>query len=96
MGKTMSDDEADDMLLNNSWAKFSDARNLLQEAYEVGWDRRQSEVYQLTSQRDVLLESLRSIVDCCNEEHAARDYASRQTEIRGIALAGIKAVEENT
>ncbi len=96
MGKTMSDDEADEMLLNNSWAKFSDARNLLQEAYEVGWARRQSEVYQLTSQRDALLESLRCIADCCNEEHAARDYASRQTEIRGIALAAIKAVEENT
>jgi hypothetical protein len=36
-----------------------------------------------------LLEALRSIADCCDEEHAARDYASRQAEIRGIARAAI-------
>jgi hypothetical protein len=36
-----------------------------------------------------LLAALQSIEDCCNEEHAARDYASRQTEIRGIARAAI-------
>ena len=46
------------------------------------------------AQRDALLEALRSIADCCDEEHAARDYASRQAEIRGIARAAIKAVEE--
>jgi hypothetical protein len=45
-------------------------------------------------QRDALLEALRSIEGCCDEEHAARDYASRQAEIRGIARAAIKAVEE--
>lgn len=40
-----------------------------------------------------LLEALQAIADCCNEEHATRDYASRQAEIRGIARAAIdKAV----
>lgn len=34
-----------------------------------------------------LLAAIESILACCDEEHAARDYASRQTEIRGIALA---------
>jgi hypothetical protein len=48
----------------------------------------------IIAQRDALLEALQSIADCCDEEHAARDYASRQTEIRGIARAAIKAVEE--
>lgn len=36
-----------------------------------------------------LLEALQSIADCCNEDHTARDYASRQAEIRGIARAAI-------
>lgn len=36
-----------------------------------------------------LLEALQSIAECCDEDHAARDYASRQTEIRGIARAAI-------
>lgn len=36
-----------------------------------------------------LLEALESIADCCNEDDAARDYASRQAEIRGIARAAI-------
>jgi hypothetical protein len=48
---------------------------------------------ELIAQRDALLEALRSIADCCDEEHAARDYASRQAEIRGIARAAIAAVE---
>ena len=43
-----------------------------------------------------LLEALQSIVDCCEEDHAARDYASRQTEIRGIARYAIaKATGES-
>jgi hypothetical protein len=40
-----------------------------------------------------LLEALRSIADCCDEEHAARDYSSRQAEIRGIARAAIAKAE---
>ena len=36
-----------------------------------------------------LLEALQSIAECCNEDQTARDYASRQTEIRGIARAAI-------
>lgn len=38
-----------------------------------------------------LLQALESIFYCCDEDHAARDYASRQAEIRGIAIAAIRA-----
>lgn len=37
----------------------------------------------------VLREALQSIVDCCDEDHAARDYSSRQTEIRSIARSAL-------
>ena len=33
----MTDDEADELLRNYSWAKWSDARELLQEVYSIGW-----------------------------------------------------------
>ena len=36
-----------------------------------------------------LLAALQSINECCDEDHASRDYASRQTEIRGIARVAI-------
>jgi Tfp pilus assembly protein PilN len=55
---------------------------------------RMKDLARVEAQRDALLEALQSIADCCDEEHAARDYASRQTEIRGIARAAIKAAEE--
>jgi hypothetical protein len=55
---------------------------------------RMKDLARVEAQRDALLEALQSIADCCDEEHAARDYASRQTEIRGIARAAIKAEEE--
>lgn len=42
-------------------------------------------VLAVVAERDALREALQSIVDCCDEDHAARDYSSRQTEIRGIA-----------
>lgn len=32
----MTDDEADELLQNNDWAKWSDARKLLQEAAHMG------------------------------------------------------------
>jgi hypothetical protein len=32
----MTDEEADELLLNNDWAKFSDARELLQTAAHLG------------------------------------------------------------
>ena len=42
-----------------------------------------------------LLQALQSINECCEEDRASRDYASRQTEIRGIARAAInKAVQQ--
>lgn len=43
-----------------------------------------------------LHEALESIAACCDEDHAARDYCSRQTEIRGIARAAIAAAEGET
>lgn len=46
-----------------------------------------------TNAAQFLLEALQSIVECCEEDRAARDYASRQTEIRGIARAAIKKAE---
>ena len=52
-----------------------------------------AELRRLHAQRNQLLEALRSIADCCDEEHAARDYASRQAEIRGIARAAITKAE---
>jgi hypothetical protein len=52
-----------------------------------------AELRRLHAQRNQLLEALRSIADCCDEEHAARDYASRQAEIRGIARAAIAKAE---
>ena len=54
------------------------------------WNER---MFALETQRNQLLEALRSIADCCDEEHAARDYASRQAEIRGIARAAIAKAE---
>ena len=41
-----------------------------------------------------LLAALQSIEECCNEDRAARDYTSRQTEIRGIARAAIAKATE--
>jgi hypothetical protein len=40
-----------------------------------------------------LLQALESIFYCCDEDHAARDYASRQAEIRGIAIAALRAAK---
>lgn len=33
--------------------------------------------------------ALNAILACCDEDRAARDYASRQMEIRSIARAGL-------
>jgi len=43
-----------------------------------------------------LLEALQSIVECCEESNSARDYASRQTEIRGIARAALAKARGET
>ena len=51
------------------------------------------EDWKLAATAPDLLEALRNIADCCDEEHAARDYASRQAEIRGIARAAIAKAE---
>ena len=66
------------------------------DALGVHLSERMNDLTRVEAQRDALLEAMQSIADCCDEEHAARDYTSRQTEIRGIARAAIKAVEENT
>lgn len=41
-----------------------------------------------------LLAALEAIAECCDEDHAARDYASRQTEIRGMARAAIQKAKK--
>ena len=33
----MTDEEANELLRNNEWSKWSDARGLLQEAAHIGW-----------------------------------------------------------
>lgn len=45
------------------------------------------------AQRDRLAEALEEIVDCCNEQNSARDYASRQYEIQTIATSALAAVK---
>ena len=40
-----------------------------------------------------LLEALQSILDMCNEDSHARDYASRQTEIRGTAIVALRKAQ---
>lgn len=55
----------------------------------VGTSWRMWKARALLAERDALREALQSIVDCCDEDHAARDYSSRQTEIRGIARAAL-------
>jgi len=52
-----------------------------------------AELRRLHALKGELLEALQSIAECCDEDHAARDYASRQTEIRGIARAAIAKAE---
>jgi hypothetical protein len=63
---------------------------------DLGHDRERqaaAELRRLHAMNGELLEALQSIADCCDEDHAARDYASRQTEIRGIARAAIARAE---
>ena len=44
----------------------------------------------LEAENKRLREALEAIAECCDEDHAARDYASRQTEIRGMARSVLK------
>lgn len=71
------------------------ARRALDAVKQDAWGNTQltEALLKAEAQRDALLEAMQSIADCCDEEHAARDYAPRQTEIRGIARAAIKAAE---
>lgn len=48
-----------------------------------------AELRRLHKSNQELLAALQSINECCDEDHASRDYASRQTEIRGIARVAI-------
>lgn len=52
-------------------------------------DQRDARIAELKAANAELLKSLQSISECCDEDRAARDYASRQTEIRGIARYAI-------
>ena len=42
---------------------------------------------------DALVEALQGILDMCNEDSHARDYASRQTEIRGTAIVALRKAQ---
>ena len=55
-----------------------------------------AEMRRLHESNQELLAALQSINECCDEDHASRDYASRQTEIRGIARAAINKAERTT
>jgi hypothetical protein len=52
-----------------------------------------AELRRLHEVNQELLTALKSIAECCDEDRAARDYLSRQTEIRGIARAAIAKAE---
>lgn len=88
--------ERDDVLENGKqavrWAPSSahwsnELKRLFGEDAREGIDALEDQLRTAQAERDALREALQSIVDCCDEDHAARDYASRQTEIRGIARA---------
>jgi hypothetical protein len=59
---------------------------------ETGADDREASITEwvLWSSLVEALNTLQSIADCCEEDRSARDYASRQTEIRGLARRALK------
>lgn len=54
-----------------------------------------AELRRLHALCDELGRAFESIVECCEEDRCARDYASRQTEIRGISRAALAKWKES-
>lgn len=59
----------------------------------AGHDQHDMADAHLIAAAPAMLQALESIFYCCDEDHAARDYASRQAEIRGIAIAALRAAK---
>lgn len=56
-------------------------------------DQAAAELRRLHAVNQVLVEALQSVLDMCNEDSHARDYASRQTEIRGTAIVALRKAQ---
>ena len=56
-------------------------------------DQAAAELRRLHAVNQALLEALQSILDMCNEDSHARDYASRETEIRGTAIVALRKAQ---
>ena len=57
-------------------------------------DEAATELRRLHAVNQTLVDALQSILDMCNEDSHARDYASRQTEIRGLAIVTLRKAGE--
>ena len=66
----MTDEEANELLLNNDWAKFSDARELLQTAAHMG----------AMAERARWTEAVMAELDGNGQAKAIVAYASRQSQ----------------
>ena len=56
-------------------------------------DKAAAELRRLHAVNQALAEALLGILDMCNEDSHARDYASRQTEIRGTAIVALRKAQ---
>ena len=56
-------------------------------------DQAAAELRRLHTVNQVLVDALQSVLDMCNEDSHARDYASRQTEIRGTAIVALRKAQ---
>lgn len=93
----MTDDQADELLKNNDWAKWSDARELLMEAAHMGamderknLDAKLRRLASVEQQRDELLEALRSLINICTHPN------STKAEMKQIAEESRKAIAAAT
>lgn len=60
-----------------------------------GYTEAAAELRRLHALCEEMGDALESIVECCEEDRCARDYASRQTEIRGISRAALAKWKES-
>jgi hypothetical protein len=78
----MTNEEADELLRNNEWCKWSDARELLQEAAEIGAAKERARAESAEAERDRLKAEL--IASQCNLDHALRVEMMRTQVIREL------------